>query len=314
MLQHPDMWPTVAECHHWLVGVPTMNASSVRGGVSSVAAFLLLLLPFYLLFGGITARRHWWSMGPLYVVLCSSTCDSAPSGYTQGRMGTPSLCTEGNRTPQQLWISWFRNIAETDDSALSGLKVRLLSVYMACRYTYSLAFYALHFNQAWLNKEKQRVTTTLTAQLDTNPLNGCRIVNMDHSRRKHALGPVLDLTSIMCKMWPNRFDQNITLCVTSNGEKMDGRLGCISRRNGHRWWFDTVELHSGTYGCPWYATEKVHRHWRVSQERKVHIPCTIIAGSGQVEEKARDSYVQTAFTREYCSVVECANNACKVYI
>ena len=43
----------------------------------------------------------------------------------------------------------------------------------------------------------------------------------------------------------------------------------------------------------------------------MHISCTIIAGSGQVEEKARDSYEQ--LHQGIPSVVECANNACKVY-
>ena len=51
------------------------------------------------------------------------------------------LRTERNRTPQQLWILGFQNVAETEDRAFSGLNVSLLS---ACRYTCMEAFCALH--------------------------------------------------------------------------------------------------------------------------------------------------------------------------
>ena len=64
-----------------------------------------------------------------------------------------------------------------------------------------------------------------------------------------------------------------------NGQKMNGQLGCSSWRNVHWWWFDTVKLYPGTYGCPWYAKANVHRHWRV-WERNANTSYTINAGSG----------------------------------
>ena len=105
------------------VELPTSSISRICGGISSGVAFLRSFF-FFLLFGGITARKHQWSTGPLYIALPFSTCDLAPSGYVQDWMGTPpavnrrkqnSTTAVDSRTPKccRNWCSSTRTWDKT---------------------------------------------------------------------------------------------------------------------------------------------------------------------------------------------------------
>ena len=48
--------------------------------------------------------------------------------------------------------------------------------------------------------------------------------------------------------------------VQTSRKNVDGQLGHSSWEYVHWWWFDTVEPHTSTYGCPWYAKANVHRY------------------------------------------------------
>ena len=126
---------------------------------------------------------------------------------------------------------------------------------------------------------------------------------MYHWRRKHALGSGHDLTSIMCKICPNLFHQNIISCANQEWEKWMVNLGAVlgetSTGGGLTW----LNSHTGIYGCPWYAQANVHRHWRVSRERNAHTSYTINAESRG--KKARNNYEQLSpGNTQYNSIVD----------
>ena len=132
-------------------------------------------------------------------------------------------------------------------------------------------------NHAQLNKENYN-----TQHNFTNPLSGCQIVNIDQLRDSigtltaHSTNVVgnVSLKKKECtQAWPCSNQASCVKCgqnfsirtsprvQTSSGEKWTvGQLGCSSWRNVHRWWFDMVELHTSTYGCPSYAKANVYRH------------------------------------------------------
>jgi len=81
-------------------------------------------------------------------------------------------------------------------------------------------------------------------------------------------------------------------CVQTSSGKMGGHLGYSSWRNVHQWWFDMVELYTGTLWMSHVCKANVHRDWRASREINAHTSYAIIA---EVAEEKRHIIATNSF-------------------